>query len=126
VVTIRGETSEKTPASEKAKPEPAPAPAPAIAAAGLSNDASEPVIARWIASILGGTPPFDVGAALQDSLRSGVALCHLANRLRANVVSGRISGSALPFPQRENVTAFLAAARALGTSRLFYLLARSY
>eukprot|EP01050_Picozoa_sp_SAG11_P022184 SAG11_NODE_4126_length_2049_cov_1.605735_2_plen_222_part_00 len=50
---------------------------------------------------------------LHDALRSGVMLCTLANTLRAGTIP-KVSESALPFPQRENITAFIDAARGFG------------
>ena len=50
---------------------------------------------------------------LMETLKSGVLLCELANALQPNIVK-RISTSTMPFPQRENIKAFIDAARQLG------------
>mmetsp|Transcript_23057 Transcript_23057/g.58514 ORF Transcript_23057/g.58514 Transcript_23057/m.58514 type:complete len:254 (-) Transcript_23057:95-856(-) len=46
-------------------------------------------------------------------LKSGVVLCELANRISPGSVKGPISRLDAPFPQRENIARFLAAASAL-------------
>ena len=50
----------------------------------------------------------------QDSLRSGVVLCKLINRIRPQTIR-RINTSQMPFPQRENIKAFCDAARDIGS-----------
>ena len=43
-----------------------------------------------------------------------VLLCNLLNAIRAGTVSQKVSKSPMPFPQRENVKAFIDGARLLG------------
>jgi hypothetical protein len=65
---------------------------------------------EWIEDVL--DTPLDE-EPLGDLLKSGVVLCNLVNRLSPGAVK-KISESAMPFPQRENVQAFISAARELG------------
>ena len=41
------------------------------------------------------------------ALRSGVVLCALAEAIRPGVLKHKVSASKMPFPQRENVNAFV-------------------
>ncbi|KAJ2065639.1 Protein kinase of the Mitotic Exit Network [Coemansia sp. S146] len=52
-------------------------------------------------------------STLRDSLRDGVVLCHLINKLRPGAIKS-INTRSLPFTQMENISNFLAAARKLG------------
>ncbi|KAJ2025659.1 Protein kinase of the Mitotic Exit Network, partial [Coemansia sp. S610] len=52
-------------------------------------------------------------STLRDSLRDGVVLCHLINKLRPGAIKS-INTRRLPFTQMENISNFLAAARKLG------------
>ena len=63
----------------------------------------------WISDVTGKL----VAGPLMETLKSGVVLCELANALRPNIVK-RISTSSMPFPQRENIKAYIDAARQLG------------
>ena len=65
---------------------------------------------EWIEDVL--DTPLDE-EALSDLLRSGVLLCEFANRLSPGAVK-KVSASAMPFPQRENINAFISAARTFG------------
>ena len=49
-----------------------------------------------------------------EALNSGEILCDLANSIRPGVVRHKISKSRMPFPRRENINAFIDAARTLG------------
>ena len=66
----------------------------------------------WIVAVLPAHAEACAGV-LGDALKSGVVLCELVNALRPKCVP-RISKSKMPFPQRENVLAFINAARELG------------
>ena len=59
----------------------------------------------------GSGPSFVFGAAL----RSGVLLCETVNQIKPGLIK-KISRSAMPFPQRENISSFIAAARSLGVA----------
>lgn len=53
--------------------------------------------------------------SFHDSLKSGVLLCRLVNKVKpGSVPENRISLSNMPFNQRENVAAYLDACRRLG------------
>ena len=64
----------------------------------------------WVEQVTGMT--FD-GDELGMALHNGVALAELANRLVPGTVQ-KISHSRMPFPQRENIAAFIEAARVMG------------
>ena len=66
---------------------------------------------EWIEDVL--DTPLEDDEGLGEVLRSGVLLCELVNRLAPGSV-GKISQSAMPFPQRENIQAFIGAVRELG------------
>ncbi|PIA17778.1 hypothetical protein COEREDRAFT_40274, partial [Coemansia reversa NRRL 1564] len=51
--------------------------------------------------------------SLRESLRDGVVLCRLINKLRPGAVK-RINTRSIPFTQMENISNFLAAAQSLG------------
>jgi len=59
------------------------------------------------------SPGLVTQAAAYDHLRSGVVLCDLVNRIRPGIVP-RVEEPRGPFPQRENIARFIAAARMLG------------
>jgi hypothetical protein len=65
---------------------------------------------EWIEDVL--DTPLDE-EPIGGLLKSGVVLCNLVNRLSPGAVK-KISESAMPFPQRENVQAFISAVRELG------------
>ena len=65
---------------------------------------------RWVEDVLSQELE---GESTHEALKSGVALCQLANKLREGAVK-KISKLPSPFPQRENVRAFIEAARSLG------------
>ncbi|KAJ6254339.1 muscle-specific protein [Anaeramoeba flamelloides] len=64
----------------------------------------------WIENVTGARISGGVG-----SLKSGVVLCQLVNRIRPNSVR-RINHGRMPFTQMENVNGFLMAAKSLGVS----------
>jgi hypothetical protein len=51
-----------------------------------------------------------------------VVLCQVVNKLRQGAAISRISKLTLPFPQRENISAFTAAARDIGSPSVCPLL----
>lgn len=66
--------------------------------------------AEWVEALTGqGVDP----SALGDELRSGVVLCEVANAIEAGSIK-RISHSALPFKQMDNISAFTAFCRRVG------------
>ena len=65
---------------------------------------------RWISAIL--KKPFPSGD-FGDALKSGVILCQLINALKPGSIK-KISDSSMPFPQMENISKFLAAAKTFG------------
>ena len=73
----------------------------------------EEEVRDWVGAVLPAHADDVLVGGLGDTLKSGVVLCELANALRPKSVA-RISKSAMPFPQRENVLAFINAARELG------------
>ena len=75
---------------------------------GYTGSEAEQALA-WVSDATG----IALSGELEDALRDGVALCELANRLQPKTVK-RISKSSMPFPQRENVKAFIDAARQFG------------
>eukprot|EP01044_Picomonas_judraskeda_P004067 COSAG03_NODE_350_length_8727_cov_145.845913_7_plen_889_part_00 len=84
--------------------------ATAMAYQGEYTGTDEEQAIEWIEDAL--DLPLDE-APLGDVLKSGVVLCNLVNRLSPGAVK-KISGSKMPFPQRENVQAFISAVRTLG------------
>ena len=48
-----------------------------------------------------------------DHLKSGVVLCEMMNKLKPGAVK-KISKSTMPFPQRENIAAYIEASRSAG------------
>ncbi|TYZ64200.1 hypothetical protein PybrP1_005502 [[Pythium] brassicae (nom. inval.)] len=81
---------------------------PALAAAGPT---AEEEAQEWIESVLGE----QFLASFGDSLKDGVLLCHLMNKIRPGLIP-RIQTSPMPFKQMENITAFLRACRAVGVA----------
>ena len=73
----------------------------------------EEEVRDWVGAVLPAHADDVLVGGLGDTLKSGVVLCELANALRPKSVA-RISKSTMPFPQRENVLAFINAARELG------------
>lgn len=74
------------------------------------SGSEEERVAGWLADLTGAPVP----TPLQGGLRSGEVLCRAVNALRQGKAIPRISKLNLPFPQRENIAAFCAAARELG------------
>ena len=76
---------------------------------GADDDAK---ITAWIADVLDDADalPHDT---LHENLKSGVVLCNLVNVIQPNSVK-KVSKLPSPFPQRENVRAFIEAVRAIG------------
>ena len=93
---------------------PSPAPAPSAAGGGAAYDGgyagsdADKALA-WVSDATGSP----VSGDLTEALKSGVALCELANAIQPGSVKC-ISKSAMPFPQRENINAFVGAARKFG------------
>lgn len=72
---------------------------------------ARPQAQRWVEGVTGEK----FKASFHDSLKSGVLLCRLVNKIKpGSVPENRISLSNMPFNQRENVTAYLDACRRLG------------
>ena len=68
---------------------------------------------RWVAQVTGAALEGEaVDGLAVEALSSGVVLCALANAIRPGVVRHKVSKSKMPFPQRENVNAFVDGARA--------------
>ena len=68
---------------------------------------------RWVAQVTGAALEGEaVDGLAVEALSSGVVLCALANAIRPGVVRHKVSKSKMPFPQRENVNAFVGGARA--------------
>ena len=67
-------------------------------------------VRAWIEAVVGIRFP---SSDFHASMKSGVILCQLANKIRPGIV-GSISNSQMPFPQRENITAFVNAMKQLG------------
>jgi hypothetical protein len=61
---------------------------------------------QWIADVTGLPVEGDLG----DALKSGVLLCEVVNKVKPGHIK-KISKSAMPFPQRENIKAWTDAAR---------------
>ena len=74
-----------------------------------TGDRSEQAL-QWVEEVTGRDHGPD---SFGDSLRDGVALCELAEKLLPGPIR-KISHSKMPFPQRENVAAFTDACRAVG------------
>ena len=73
----------------------------------------------WMAEVLGMAPPPEAAdveghhAVLHAWLRSGELLCELINKLQLGTIS-RVSSSAMPFKQMENISNYIEACAALG------------
>lgn len=61
---------------------------------------------KWIADVTGMPVEGDLG----EALKSGVLLCEVVNKVKPGTIQ-KISKSAMPFPQRENIKAWTDAAR---------------
>ncbi|CAM9886110.1 unnamed protein product [Discosporangium mesarthrocarpum] len=72
---------------------------------------AEAMVALWIEGVTGETFP----GKFWSSLKDGVLLCKTLNCIKPGVVP-RISTADAPFPQMENITAFLAGCRLLGVA----------
>lgn len=66
---------------------------------------------EWIESVVGEK----FLASFGDSLKDGVLLCHLVNKIRPGLIP-RIQTSPMPFKQMENITSFLRACRTIGVA----------
>jgi hypothetical protein len=72
-----------------------------------------------VAEVLGIAPPSEAAdveghhAVLHAWLRSGELLCELVNKLQPGTIS-RVSSSAMPFKQMENISNYIEACAALG------------
>ena len=76
------------------------------------NEGLEKEERKWISAILKKPfPPGDFG----EALKSGVILCQLMNTLKPGSIK-KISDSSMPFPQMENISKFLAVAKAYGVT----------
>jgi len=64
---------------------------------------------EWIESVVGEKFPSD----FQESLKSGVTLCKLLNKIKSGTVEN-INKSKMPFSQRENIENYLKGCKALG------------
>eukprot|EP01102_Stenamoeba_stenopodia_P008013 TRINITY_DN2270_c0_g1_i1.p1 TRINITY_DN2270_c0_g1~~TRINITY_DN2270_c0_g1_i1.p1 ORF type:complete len:143 (+),score=45.37 TRINITY_DN2270_c0_g1_i1:107-535(+) len=73
------------------------------------DPALESAVREWIQAVLGEP----LGADLHESLKSGVILCNLVNKIRPGVVKNIQKGKA-PFIVMENINAYLNACAALG------------
>ena len=75
-----------------------------------AGNTEEEVLCAWLEDLLQErVDPSD----LQGGLRSGVVLCNLVNRIVPGTIK-RISQSDAPFPQRENIKAFVDAVKQMG------------
>ena len=79
---------------------------------GALKSSPEEEALRWVEAVTTCEPP-GAGEGLQQWLRSGVVLCELANTIAPGSV-GRVSSSAMPFKQMENINAYTDACRRLG------------
>jgi len=70
---------------------------------------SEAQVRKWVKELLGE----DLGLNICDSLKSGVILCNLINKLKPGAVKN-ISKAKTPFVAMENINAYLNACVALG------------
>mmetsp|Transcript_67702 Transcript_67702/g.141146 ORF Transcript_67702/g.141146 Transcript_67702/m.141146 type:complete len:818 (+) Transcript_67702:133-2586(+) len=111
--------------SARSAPEPAgklgqPTPLPKMSERTVSPGAyeaqyqgnDEKVLTMWLEELL----EVRIDQPLQEALKSGVLLCNLVNKVRGGRAITRISKLNMPFPQRENIQAFCAAAREMGVS----------
>jgi hypothetical protein len=64
----------------------------------------------WVEAVLGA--PLGPGT-LQEELKSGEALCRLANKIKPGSV-GKVATGSMPFKQMENICQYLNASSALG------------
>jgi len=75
------------------------------------NPEEDDQVCAWIGAVTGEQKVGDQTTA--EYLKSGTVLCALANKIRPNSVTG-VSKNKMPFNQMENISKFLAAARAMG------------
>ena len=71
-----------------------------------SHNATSARVRTWIEAVTGTELADDLG----DALKSGTVLCELANKITPGCVP-KVSRSSMPFPQRENIGFFIAAAK---------------
>jgi hypothetical protein len=69
----------------------------------------ESEVREWIKAVTGEA----LGEDLHESLKSGVVLCNLVNKIRPGIVANIQKGKA-PFVMMENINAYLQAVQALG------------
>ncbi len=81
-----------------------------VAYEGSYSGTREQQALAWVEEVTGMS--FD-GDELGMALHNGVALAELANKLMPGTIR-KISHSRMPFPQRENIAAFIEAARSMG------------
>lgn len=72
--------------------------------------ASTAEVSAWISTVIGEDLP--QGEDLMDTLRDGIVLCKLANKIKPGCATSK--KSAMPFVQMENIASFLKAASFLG------------
>jgi hypothetical protein len=76
------------------------------------NSELEQAVKDWICAVMGDASLFATGTFLAV-LKSGVVLCKLINKLRADLIS-RISTSGVAYAQMENISSYLRACLGLG------------
>uniref|UniRef100_K3WZS5 Calponin-homology (CH) domain-containing protein n=1 Tax=Globisporangium ultimum (strain ATCC 200006 / CBS 805.95 / DAOM BR144) TaxID=431595 RepID=K3WZS5_GLOUD len=84
---------------------------PGLSPAKQTGPTPEEEAQEWIESVLNEKFLTSFG----DSLKDGVMLCTLMNKIRPGIIS-RIQTSSMPFKQMENITAFLKACRSVGVA----------
>ncbi|KAG7391705.1 Transgelin-3 [Phytophthora pseudosyringae] len=80
-------------------------------AATRSGPTAEDEAQEWIESVLGEK----FLASFGDSLKDGVILCTLMNKIKPGLIP-RVQTSSMPFKQMENVSAFVRACRSIGVA----------
>eukprot|EP01047_Picozoa_sp_COSAG01_P103514 COSAG01_NODE_32969_length_572_cov_1.186047_1_plen_134_part_01 len=80
---------------------------------GVYEGSDEVQAREWIEDALDDPLDDDEDVPLGEVLKSGATICQLLNRIAPGTVK-KISQSKMPFPQRENVQAFIQGARSLG------------
>ena len=79
------------------------------------DSAQEAEIQRWIESVLG--EKFPAGKTFEDSLKDGIILCNLMNKLSPGIIS-KINTSGPSFKMMENVNKFHEALIKYGVSKV--------
>jgi hypothetical protein len=72
----------------------------------------EAELRKWIGEVLGNP----LGDDFHETLKSGVVLCRLLNKLSPKTVTGIDKKTKMPFKQRENINKFLKGCRKLGVA----------